>query len=533
MMSERVKPKFLWFRISIGFGILLALLLLGQTLVTYRFVSRSLIRQEAGRDAERRIQAITRAARQAGVTETSKLTAILSDLVKEDPEQIAWIRILNFDGKVLSTAGPAKAAPAYKPGEIGKLIADRERLPAEATTSQGRVIILLNPIRVGSPAFGRGPAEPPLPPQPPQPPSVLSEQGGRAAEPALPADQNGRNSDSGGRGFNPSRGIDGGGRGRGRRAPEVAEIGVYLSGISTKFGPLQSNLIVGCAAAIALLGSIFIIAIRFRGYMQGKHIEEELSVARRVQHDLFPNDDSISSRLGFAARCIPAYQVGGDLYDVFETDDGEVALILGDVSGKGLPAALLMGVVQGAVRASIGTGAASNHEQAAERLNHLMCMKTARERFVSLFWCYYDRENGVLRYINAGHLPPLLMRRSPDGPQIMRLDEGGPVLGLLPGVRYRQASIACQPGDILIVFSDGIQEAANAQDEEFGDSGIAASLERHWNQPPGELCSSILADVRTFMGGCAPADDQTLLVVKLDPVSTRQETVAQTAALIR
>jgi serine phosphatase RsbU (regulator of sigma subunit) len=503
MISERVKPKLLWFRLSIGFGGLLALLLLAQTLATYNFVSRSLIRQEAVRDADRRVQTITRMARQAAVTEPAKLTAILNELVKDDADQIAWIRIINFEGRVLAAGGDTSPAGAYKPGEIGKLMGDRERIPAEVNTNSGRAFVILNPVRFGALGFGRGPGEPPLPPAPPQLSAPNGEQAG------------------------------GGGRGRGRRPPEVAEFGILRRGISTKFGPLQTNLIVGCAASIALLGAMLIIALRFRGYMQSKHIEEELSVARRVQHDLFPNDDSISSRLGFAARCIPAYQVGGDLYDVFETDDGEVALILGDVSGKGLPAALLMGVVQGAVRASIGTGAASNHEQAAERLNHLMCMKTARERFVSLFWCYYDRDNGVLRYVNAGHLPPLLMRRSAAGPEILKLDEGGPVFGLLPGVRYKQASIDCKPGDILVVFSDGIQEAANAKDEEFGEDGIAASLERNWHRPPAELCSAILADVRTFMGGCLPSDDQTLLVVKLDPVTTIQETAEHAAALIR
>lgn len=278
---------------------------------------------------------------------------------------------------------------------------------------------------------------------------------------------------------------------------------------------------------------MLLIGLRFRDYMRGKHIEEELGLARRVQLDLFPSDDSISSRLGFAARCVPAYQVGGDLYDVFETDDGEVALILGDVSGKGLPAALLMGVVQGAVRASVGTGAAANHEQAAERLNHLLCMKTARERFVSLFWCYYDRERCRLRYVNAGHLPPLLVRRDASGTKISRLDEGGPVLGLLPGVRYRQATIESRPGDLLVVFSDGILEAANEKDEEFGEAGIAASIERNWGGNPTEICAAVLEDVRQFLGTCAPQDDQTLLVVRLDPVATLVGAPQITAALSR
>ena len=106
---------------------------------------------------------------------------------------------------------------------------------------------------------------------------------------------------------------------------------------------------------------------------------------------------------------MPAWEVGGDLYDVFETDDGRTALVLGDVSGKGLSAALLMGLVQGVVRATGTTASPLDHQQGAERLNRFFG-KTANERFVSLFWSYFNANEGILRYINAGHVPPLLIR---------------------------------------------------------------------------------------------------------------------------
>ncbi|MDP9170330.1 MAG: PP2C family protein-serine/threonine phosphatase, partial [Acidobacteriota bacterium] len=241
-------------------------------------------------------------------------------------------------------------------------------------------------------------------------------------------------------------------------------------------------------------------------------------LARRVQTDLFPSDTSTVRHLAFAAKCVPAWQVGGDLYDVFETDDGEVALVLGDVSGKGLPAALLMGVVQGAVRASCGTGAAANHEQASERLNTLLCMKTARERFVSLFWCYADQRRGMLHYVNAGHLPPLLVRHDGHAPRVIRLDEGGPVLGLLPDARYSQTTVNICPGDLLVLFSDGILEAANTRDEEFGEQGVISAIERNWDRTPADICAAILIDVGAFLGKELPQDDQTLLVVRLEEV---------------
>jgi sigma-B regulation protein RsbU (phosphoserine phosphatase) len=181
-----------------------------------------------------------------------------------------------------------------------------------------------------------------------------------------------------------------------------------------------------------------------------------------------------------------------------------------------------MGVVQGAVHASSGTGPAANHEQSAERLNQLLCLKTARERFVSLVWCYFDPLASILGYINAGHLPPLLVRQTASGSfEVQRLDEGGPVLGVLPGATYRQTQVAIQPGDLLVVFSDGISEAANARDEEFGEDRILEAVRENWTAAPTEICDAVLARVRTFLGNELPHDDQTLMVVRLQGVAKR------------
>jgi len=511
-----VKPKFLWFRLSIALGLLLGLLLLVQTILTYRYVSRSLVRLEAQREADRRMQSIGRAARLTGARESATLTPVLHELVHEAASQIAWIRILNFDGKVLAESEKAPEAPVYKQGELGRMLADRDRRAPERETPFGKVMIIVNPMRFGPPTFGRSPNDPATriaqPPEPPASAQAASE------DPAGPQ----TDSESPPRSGRPSRG---GGRGG---PPELAEIAIYLNGVSANFGPLRENLIVGCLAAFALMAANIVIGLRFRHYMRGKHMEEELSLARRVQLDLFPSEDSLASHFQFAAKCVPAYQVGGDLYDVFEMEDGDIGLVLGDVSGKGLPAALLMGVVQGAVRASTVTGTAAHHEQAAERLNQLLCIKTARERFVSLFWCYFDRRESVLRYVNAGHLPPLLVRQDGDGPQnVTRLDSGGPVLGLLPGARYTQAEVPVQPGDLLVVFSDGILEAANSRDEEFGEEGVLASVRRNWTRSPHDLCSAILADVGKFLGKELPQDDQTLLVIRLDAAARDIEASTQ------
>jgi hypothetical protein len=135
LMNERAKPKFLWFRLSILFGLLLGLLLLVQTVLTYRYVSRSLVRQEAQREADRRMQSIGRAARLTGSREAATLTPVLHELVHEAPSRIAWIRILNMDGRILAESEKAPEAPAYKSGELGKLLANRERRAAERATA--------------------------------------------------------------------------------------------------------------------------------------------------------------------------------------------------------------------------------------------------------------------------------------------------------------------------------------------------------------------------------------------------------------
>jgi len=147
-------------------------------------------------------------------------------------------------------------------------------------------------------------------------------------------------------------------------------------------------------------------------------------------------------------------------------------------------------------------------------------MKTARERFVSLFWCYFDRDNSVLRYINAGHLPPLLIRGGPADLEIIRLDEGGPVLGLLPGARFTQAEVRVAAGDLLVAYSDGIVEAENANGDEFGEDGVVAAIRRCANQSPNEICAAVLSDVKAFLGAALPQDDQTLLVARLDHAQT-------------
>jgi serine phosphatase RsbU (regulator of sigma subunit) len=489
MASREKVAGYFWVKVSIGFGLLLGLLLLLQTVGTYRYVSRSMVRQEAQNEADRKVNAINRLLRNAARTPETYDSAI-DELIRDAPQKVAWIRVLNSDGTPIASGGKLDEAPKWTEESLrNEMIARGEQRRDVRQTKAGEILLSVSPLGRGG--FGRRSGPPP-------------DQANRPFGPR-PEGASG--------GFGPR----GPGRGPGGQLVETA---IYLDGISVSFAPLLLPLGVGSTAAIALLAAVVLIGLRFPSYISGKQYEEELALARRVQSDLFPRDGVPTSTLEFAARFIPSRQVGGDLYDIFETDDRGVAILLGDVSGKGLSAALLMGVVQGAVRTSSDSGLATHHEYAAERLNHLLCMKTARERFVSLFWCYLNPEGNRLSYINAGHLPAVLVRERFGRADVWRLEQGGgPVLGVLPGARYRQAEVDIEPGDLLVIFSDGVSEAANAEGAEFGEERIVESVKRVWQNSAAGVCDGILADVRKFLGNQPPHDDQTLLVVRLQHVA--------------
>jgi hypothetical protein len=532
MADGRKVAGYVWVKISIGFGLLLGLLLLGQTVGTYRYVSRSMVRQEAQNEGDRKVQTLARAYR-TGPRDAAALTQDIDDLIKEAPEKIAWMRVLNTDGKVVASGGNLKGAPVWTAESLRMATGGRGPRQDFRTTDAGEVLLTVSPIARFGGRGGRGGPPPDFGRSGPSPDgnrdrpagAPQDESGSRSAfpfavvpEPAPPGFGSGEPPRNGSERGGAASGEQGRGPGRGPSGPYV-EAAIYLDGVSVSFAPLLVPLGVGSTAAIALLAAVIIIGVRFPHYIRSKQFEEELALARRVQNDLFPREGTPTGNVEFAARFIPSRQVGGDLYDVFETGDGGVAMVLGDVSGKGLSAALLMGVVQGAVRTSSDSGLATNHEYAAERLNHLLCMKTARERFVSLFWCYLNREGTRLSYINAGHLPALLVRERFGRPDVWRLEQGGgPVLGVLPIATYKQAEIDIEPGDLLVVFSDGVSEAANAAGDEFGEEGIVESVKRLWRDSAGGVCDGILADVRAFLGKLPPHDDQTLMVIRLERI---------------
>ena len=235
--------------------------------------------------------------------------------------------------------------------------------------------------------------------------------------------------------------------------------------------------------------------------------QREIAEARQIQRRLLPQHVPQIDGWEFAASWKPASGVGGDCFDVLPFPTSAVAISIADVVGKGIPAALLMSNLQAAVRAFASETLAP--EALCARVNRVLCGNIADGHFISFFYCVLTPGTGRVTYSNAGHCQPLLIRG--DG-RFERLDAGGPVLGVIPEAPYEPGSVALEKGDRLVLYTDGITEARDEEDEEFGEARLveAALAHRHAQAKPMQ---EALADaVATFTGGVLQ-DDATLLVL--------------------
>jgi sigma-B regulation protein RsbU (phosphoserine phosphatase) len=298
----------------------------------------------------------------------------------------------------------------------------------------------------------------------------------------------------------------------------LLDIALYEDSLSAPFARLRRNTLVSAAAALTLLASIGIITLRFGSYVRGKQLETQMEIARQVQSNLLPPLEAFPPEVDLAALCLPASLVGGDFYDVVRLTAGRVAFLVGDVSGHGMPAALLMGLLHGAMSSMPWGISDEPPERGAERLNLLLLAKSSGERFASLAWCAYDPEVRVLRYLNAGHPPPLRFRPTASGAvEVDRLKEGGPVLGLLVDAVYRTVAVEAEPGETVALFSDGLVDAIDSRGEDFGEERLIRAIRRRLDLPARAICDAVFAELHEFTGRRPADDDQTLLVVRLWP----------------
>jgi sigma-B regulation protein RsbU (phosphoserine phosphatase) len=246
---------------------------------------------------------------------------------------------------------------------------------------------------------------------------------------------------------------------------------------------------------------------------QDAKFAREQDEAQLIQRALLPQAMPQLAGCTIAARWTPASGIGGDCYDVLRFSDTRAAVMIADVVGKGLPAALLMSNLQAAVRAFATDGA----EPAAvcASVNRLLCRNIAPGKFVTFCYAVIDTRAGTIAYGNAGHNPPVLLRANG---QADRLEPTGLVLGIAPDWTYTTGQCALRAGDRLVCFTDGITEATSPDstgNEEFGDDRLIDTMREHRAKPPDEL-ARIIADAAAGWAGGAPQDDATLIVVAMD-----------------
>jgi sigma-B regulation protein RsbU (phosphoserine phosphatase) len=238
-------------------------------------------------------------------------------------------------------------------------------------------------------------------------------------------------------------------------------------------------------------------------------MKEELRLASRIQSDLLPKEHPQIPGYDIAATTIPAEQVGGDYYDFICCHQNRLVVCLGDVSGKGLPASLLMANLQATLRGQALLTPIP--KECLARANRLLFNSTGPEKFATLFYAAFDLERQGLCYSNAGHERPILVKANGEA---LRLCTGGLPLGMVDEWVYEDESVDFHSGDLLVVFSDGIGESVDEQGEHFGDERALEVVKANAHLSAGGLMESILDAVRTYSGNSLQSDDRTLVVVK-------------------
>jgi phosphoserine phosphatase RsbU/P len=242
--------------------------------------------------------------------------------------------------------------------------------------------------------------------------------------------------------------------------------------------------------------------------------DRELEAAREVQQRLLPQEYPAIASLDYAGICRPAHGVGGDYYDFIRLSETELAIAVGDVCGKGIPAALLMAMLRAYLHSQTMYGV-STPAQIMQALNRLVCDSVAANRYATFFYARYDSSARVLHYVNAGHNPPLVFRARGSRGEVLRLDCGGPVIGLFPQCVYRQGHVTLDPDDLVVAFTDGVSEAMNAAGDEWGEAGLMQVIEARRELCSRELIDLILGAADHFAAGAPQHDDMTLVAIRV------------------
>jgi sigma-B regulation protein RsbU (phosphoserine phosphatase) len=242
-----------------------------------------------------------------------------------------------------------------------------------------------------------------------------------------------------------------------------------------------------------------------------ERVIRELEIAREVQERLFPQSYPEIPGIECAGYCRPARGVGGDYYDFLELAGGRMGIAIGDVSGKGISAALLMASLQASLR-SQAIAAVGSLTNLMSNLNRLIYDSSTSSRYATLFYAEYDPTTRTLNYVNAGHNAPFILRGNDAS---IRLEAGGPVVGLLQSTSYSESFVTLQPGDIFVAFTDGVCEALNEKEEEWDEPRMITAVKQSATLNPAHMIQFIFREADRFTGKASQYDDMTLIVMKL------------------
>lgn len=246
---------------------------------------------------------------------------------------------------------------------------------------------------------------------------------------------------------------------------------------------------------------------------QRERLNREVEIAREVQERLFPQTLPPIAGIDYAGACRPALGVGGDYYDFLALPGGQLGIAIGDVSGKGIAAALTMASLQASLRGE-ATRAPENLAALMSNVNHLVYEASSSNRYATFFYGQYNPATRQLNYVNAGHNPPMLFHKSASTWQLTRLEVGGTVVGLLESFPYEQGSLRIEPGDVFIGFTDGISESMNSADEEWGEKALIETVKACADLSPSETIARIMQAADKFVAGAKQHDDMTLVVLQ-------------------
>ena len=248
--------------------------------------------------------------------------------------------------------------------------------------------------------------------------------------------------------------------------------------------------------------------------VEQERVRRDLAMAAEVQRRLLPPQAPRCDAATFAAFTLPARTIGGDYYDFLDLGGEEVGIAVADVSGKGISAALLMSVVQASVRVITSQRNGSLSELAAQ-MNGFLYRSTGANRYATFFYAQIENRGRRLRYVNAGHNPPYFVRCASGATEIIELSVGGTVLGLFPETAFQEAALDIRPGDLLVVFTDGVTEALNTAGEEFGEERLKEVLRAAVGTPADEIAERLTDTMRDWIGNAEQHDDLTFVVVAM------------------